>query len=98
MKQGVLLINLGTPDSTDVDAVRRYLGEFLMDEYVIDLPYWVRWLLIHGIILNVRPKKTAAAYKTIWTPDGSPLYAISRDLTQAAQLLIQAPVELAMRY
>ncbi|MBD98138.1 MAG: ferrochelatase [Candidatus Marinamargulisbacteria bacterium] len=95
---GFLLVNLGTPDSPSVSDVRRYLGEFLMDEYVIDLPYWVRWLLIRGIILNVRPKKAAAAYQSIWTKDGSPLYSISRDLTQAIQMHSEAPVELAMRY
>ena len=97
-KIGILLVNLGTPDSTSVPDVRRYLGEFLMDEYVIDLPRWVRWLLIHGIILNVRPKKTAAAYASIWTPEGSPLYTISQGLAQAVQAHSQAPIELAMRY
>ena len=62
-KKGVLLVNLGSPDSTEVKDVRRYLDEFLMDERVIDIPYWKRFLLIKGIILNVRPKKSAAAYK-----------------------------------
>lgn len=97
-QSGILLVNLGTPDSTSVPDVRRYLGEFLMDEYVIDLPHWLRWLLIHGIILRVRPKKTAAAYQSIWTDAGSPLYAISDALTQDIQSQSQIPVALAMRY
>ncbi|MFT5762585.1 MAG: ferrochelatase, partial [Polaribacter sp.] len=75
--KGVLLINLGSPDSTKTKDVRKYLDEFLMDERVIDIPYWKRWLLIKGIILNVRPKKSAAAYKKIWWKEGSPLVVIS---------------------
>ena len=53
--KGILLNNLGSPDSTEISDVKKYLGEFLMDERVIDIPYWKRWLLINGIILNVRP-------------------------------------------
>ena len=56
MKKGILLVNLGAPDSTKTRDVRKYLDEFLMDERVIDIPYWKRYLLIKGIILNVRPK------------------------------------------
>ena len=75
--KGILLNNLGSPDSTETKDVKKYLGEFLMDERVIDIPYWKRWLLIKGIILQVRPKKSGAAYKKIWWKEGSPLVVIS---------------------
>lgn len=72
-KTAALLVNLGTPDEPTTAAVRRYLAEFLADPRVIDLPRW-KWLpILHGIILRVRPKKSAALYQTIWTPEGSPL-------------------------
>lgn len=100
MKRGLLLINLGSPESTDPKDVKRYLGEFLMDERVIDLDYWKRWLLVKGIILNTRPKKSAAAYEKVWTPEGSPLIVISKNLSDKVQLLLgtDTPVELGMRY
>jgi ferrochelatase len=70
---GVLLVQLGTPDAPTPRALRRYLGEFLSDPRVIDLPAPLRWLLLHGVILRVRPRRSAAAYRQIWTPQGSPL-------------------------
>ena len=73
MKRGYLLMNTGSPDSPSVPDVKRYLGQFLMDPYVIDLPWPARALLVHGIILNTRPKKSAEAYQSIWTENGSPL-------------------------
>ena len=76
--KGVLLVNLGSPDSTEVKDVRSYLGEFLMDERVIDIPFWKRFLIVKGIILRVRPKRSAAAYKKIWWKEGSPLVVISK--------------------
>lgn len=94
----MLLVNLGSPDSTEVKDVRRYLGEFLMDERVIDIPYWKRFLLIKGIILNVRPKKSAAAYKKIWWKEGSPLVVISQRFTDKVRKKIDLPVALGMRY
>ncbi len=97
-KKGVLLVNLGSPDSTAVKDVRRYLDEFLMDERVIDIPYWKRFLLIKGIILNVRPKKSAAAYKKIWWKEGSPLVVISQRFTEKIRKKIDLPVALGMRY
>lgn len=97
-KKGVLLINLGSPDSTDVKDVRRYLDEFLMDERVIDIPYWKRYLLIKGIILNVRPKKSAAAYKKIWWEEGSPLIVISERFAEKVKKKTKLPVALGMRY
>ena len=97
-KKGVLLVNLGSPDSTKVKDVRRYLDEFLMDERVIDIPYWKRFLLIKGIILNVRPKKSAAAYKKIWWKEGSPLIVISERFAEKVKRDIDIPVALGMRY
>jgi len=97
-RPGVLLVNLGSPDSPAVADVRKYLDEFLMDERVIDIPYLARWLLIKGIILNTRPKKSAEAYAQVWQPEGSPLVHISRQLRDHVQLRTEAPVELAMRY
>ncbi|WP_304639870.1 ferrochelatase [Pseudomonas sp.] len=96
-ERGVLLVNLGSPASTEVADVRRYLNQFLMDPYVVDLPWPLRRLLV-GIILAVRPKKSAEAYASIWWEDGSPLVVISRRVQQALQARLDMPVELAMRY
>ena len=96
--KGVLLNNLGSPDSTELKDVKTYLDEFLMDERVIDIPYWKRYVLIKGIILNTRPKKSAAAYKKIWWDEGSPLVVISERFTEKLKKKIDIPVELAMRY
>ena len=91
-------MNLGSPDSTKTKDVRKYLDEFLMDERVIDIPYWKRFLLIKGIILNVRPKKSAAAYKKIWWEQGSPLVVISERFTKKVADKVNIPVALGMRY
>jgi len=96
--KGILLINLGSPDSTSTKDVRKYLDEFLMDERVIDMPYWKRFLLVKGIILNTRPKKSAAAYKKIWWKEGSPLEVISKRFKVKLQKKIDIPVALGMRY
>ncbi|WP_228853199.1 ferrochelatase [Aegicerativicinus sediminis] len=98
MKKGVLLVNLGSPDSTDPKDVKKYLDEFLMDERVIDVPYWARTLLVRGIILNTRPKASAEAYKKIWWDEGSPLIVISERVQEKVQKLVDYPVVLAMRY
>ena len=98
MKKGILLVNLGSPDSTKTKDVRRYLDEFLMDERVIDIPYWKRYLLIKGIILNTRPKKSAKAYKKIWWDEGSPLVVISERFTKKIAAKLDVPVALGMRY
>ena len=98
MSKGVLLVNLGSPNSTAVKDVRAYLDEFLMDPRVIDLPYLSRALLVKGIILRTRPKKSAAAYQKIWTKEGSPLIIHTRNLTQKVQTQLTIPVEMAMRY
>ena len=96
--KGVLLINLGSPDSPNPKDVKRYLGEFLMDERVIDVPLWARTLLVKGIILNTRPKASAAAYKKIWWEEGSPLIVLSEQLQEKVQEAVNFPVALAMRY
>ena len=96
--KGVLLVNLGSPDSNDPKDVKKYLGEFLMDERVIDLPLWLRTFLVKGIILNTRPKKSAAAYKKIWWKEGSPLIVLSKRLYQKVIKKTDIPVALAMRY
>ena len=96
--KGVLLVNLGSPDSTETKDVKRYLGEFLMDERVIDVPYLLRLFLVRGIILNTRPKKSAAAYKKIWWEEGSPLIVLSERLQEKVQAKTEFPVALAMRY
>lgn len=98
MKKGVLLVNLGSPDSPQPKDVKKYLDEFLMDERVIDLPYLLRAFLVKGIILNTRPKKSAAAYQKIWWEDGSPLIVLSKKLQQRVQPKVSVPVALGMRY
>ena len=98
MKKGVLLVNLGSPDSTEVKDVKKYLDEFLLDERVIDVPYLLRAFLVKGIILNTRPKKSAAAYKKIWWPEGSPLIVLSKRLQEKVANQTSVPVALAMRY
>lgn len=95
--RGVLLVNLGSPASTSVADVRRYLNQFLMDPYVVDLPWPLRRLLV-GLILATRPKQSAHAYASIWWEQGSPLLVISRRVQQALQTRLDMPVELAMRY
>ena len=96
--RGLLMINLGSPDSTSVKDVKKYLDEFLMDERVIGKSYWFRWFLVKVIILNTRPKKSAKAYKKIWWKEGSPLIVLSRRLFDKVLKLVKFPVALAMRY
>lgn len=94
----VLLLQLGTPDSPEVPAVRRYLREFLSDPYVIDIPAPLRYLLVYGIILPTRPKRSAAAYRKIWDERGSPLRYHSEDLRAGLEARLGRPVRLGMRY
>jgi protoporphyrin/coproporphyrin ferrochelatase len=98
VKKGILLMNLGSPDSTGVKDLRKYLNQFLMDERVIDKPWLLRALLVKGIIVPFRAPKSAEAYKAIWTDKGSPLIEITRQLKAALQNEIEQPVEIAMRY
>jgi len=97
MSKGVLLVNLGSPESTAAGDVRRYLREFLMDGRVIDVP-WLMRMFIVGMVLIKRPKESAEAYRKIWTSEGSPLIVTSRRVQAKLQERVTVPVELAMRY
>lgn len=97
-KKGVLLVNLGSPDSPEPKDVKKYLDQFLMDERVIDAPLWLRTFLVKGIILNTRPKKSARAYKKIWWKEGSPLIVLSERLQNKVQEITSVPISLGMRY
>ena len=79
-RTGVLLVNLGTPEAPDAPAVRRYLGQFLHDHRVVEISRWIWCLILHGIILRSRPRRSAAAYKKIWSETGSPLMSLTRSL------------------
>jgi ferrochelatase len=98
MRRGIVLMNLGSPDSTAVPAVRKYLNQFLMDGRVLDMAAWKRFLLVRLLITPRRAPKTAHAYRSVWTPQGAPLLAISRELQKALQAKIEFPAVLAMRY
>jgi ferrochelatase len=99
-KRAVLIVNLGSPDSTSIPDVRSYLREFLGDERVLDIAAPVRWLLLEAIILRTRPRKSAHAYQQIWTDEGSPLIVTSRKVREklAQELGSAVPVYLGMRY
>ncbi len=96
--KGVLLVNLGSPDSPTAKDVKPYLDEFLMDERVIDVPAWLRTILVRGIILQTRPRKSAHAYSKIWWEEGSPLVVISERFQEKVQGQTKVPVALGMRY
>jgi len=101
---GVLLVNLGTPDNPSAAAVRRYLRQFLWDRRVVEYPRALWWLILHGIILLLRPSRSAHAYQQVWTERGSPLLFHSQDLATALQSELagrmsgSVRVELAMTY
>ena len=95
---GVLLVNLGSPDSPSVSDVRRYLRQFLMDGRVIDLPYVPRFLLVNACILPFRPKESAKAYRKIWWTEGSPLVVTTERVGAALRKRLNVPLEVAMRY
>ena len=82
---GVLVTNLGTPDAPTTGAVRRYLAEFLADPRVIELPRWVWRLILHGVVLRIRPRRSAHAYASVWTPEGAPLLVNSRAIADALE-------------
>ncbi|MBO9480069.1 MULTISPECIES: ferrochelatase [Gammaproteobacteria] len=96
--RGVLLVNLGSPDSTSVEDVRNYLNEFLMDKHVIDLPWVIRRLILSLFILPSRPARSAEAYSAIWTEQGSPLIVNSEKCAEQLRERTSIPIELAMRY
>jgi ferrochelatase len=102
-RTGVLLVQLGTPDAAEPGAVRRYLREFLSDRRVVEIPRLIWWLILNGIILRVRPKRSAAKYASIWTAEGSPLKVISQKQAKLLQGYLgeaglDVDVALAMRY
>ena len=103
-KIGVLIVNLGTPDGADAKSVKRYLGEFLSDRRVVEIPAIAWQPILRGIILNTRPKKSAHAYQQVWTDDGSPLAAITKAQAEKMQARLGAEgaggvmVDWAMRY
>jgi ferrochelatase len=102
-RTAVLLINLGTPDAPTAPAIRRYLKELLSDPRIVEIPRLLWWPILHGIVLNVRPRRLAARYAAIWTPEGSPL---KRHAEGQARLLrgrlgqagYEVRVDYAMRY
>ena len=102
-RTAVLYCNLGTPDSPSTADVRRFLGEFLSDHRVVEIPRILWWLILHGIILRFRPAKSAAKYASIWTPEGSPLKVWTEKQAKLLQGWLgqrgyQVPVRYAMRY
>ena len=96
--RGIILMNLGSPESTEVADVRKYLDQFLMDERVIDKPWLLRALLVKGIIVPFRAPKSAEAYKQIWIEEGTPLIVYTQKLKEILEQQITEPVEIAMRY
>lgn len=101
---GVLVVNLGTPDQPTTSAVRRYLAEFLSDKRVVEIPKLLWMLILHGIILRIRPAKSAKAYQQVWSVQGSPLMATTAALTENIDKALseripgKCNVQLAMRY
>jgi ferrochelatase len=96
--RAVLLTNLGSPDNTDVASVRRYLNQFLMDPYVIQLPWLLRRALLSLFILPKRPIESAKAYRSIWMEQGSPLVVLSARVRDQLQNLLEMPISIGMRY
>ena len=100
---GILLLNLGTPDAATPKALRRYLKQFLSDRRIVEIPRMLWWLILHGIILNIRPRKSAHKYAQIWTEQGSPLLAHTRNQARLLQSFLDerglaVEVEFGMRY
>ena len=99
-KIGVLICNLGTPESYQTKDVRKFLRQFLSDGRVIEIPKIIWWFILNGIILTLRPSKSAKLYKSVWTKEGSPLLVFSKKLIEKLKLVTNddCEVELAMRY
>jgi ferrochelatase len=98
MRAGLLLCNLGTPDAPTTPALKRYLREFLWDPRVIELPRWKWWLILNLFVLTTRPRKSAEAYKEVWTDEGSPLLVISKQQQAGLAERLGVRVALGMRY
>lgn len=97
-KRGIILMNLGSPDSTSVPDLKKYLTQFLMDEKVIDKPLLLRTILVRGLIVPFRSPKSAEAYQKIWWPEGSPLIVLTDRLKSALQTKLEHPMSVSMRY
>ncbi len=98
MSKALLLVNLGSPEAPDEESLKRYLNEFLMDRYVIDTPWPIRRFVLSAFILPRRPAQSAAAYRSIWTDEGSPLIAHTHALANAIAVRVEMPTTWAMRY
>lgn len=97
-KQGVLLVNLGTPDEPTAPAVKRFLSQFLHDKRVVDMTRWLWCPLLHGAILPIRAPKVAKLYQSVWMDDGSPLMVYSKRQVEKLRKRVDIPVELGMTY
>ncbi|NOI83178.1 ferrochelatase [Vibrio tubiashii] len=97
-KQGVLLVNLGTPDEATAPAVKRFLSQFLHDKRVVDMTRWLWCPILHGVILPIRAPKVAKLYQTVWMEDGSPLLVYSKKQAEKLRKQVSMPVELGMTY
>ncbi|KGY13457.1 ferrochelatase [Vibrio tubiashii] len=97
-KQGVLLVNLGTPDEPTAPAVKRFLSQFLHDKRVVDMTRWLWCPILHGVILPIRAPKVAKLYQTVWMEEGSPLFVYSKRQAEKLKALVEMPVELGMTY
>lgn len=97
-KQGVLLVNLGTPDEATAPAVKRFLSQFLHDQRVVDMTRWLWCPILHGVILPIRAPKVAKLYQSVWTEEGSPLMVYSKRQVEKLKQLVDMPVELGMTY
>lgn len=97
-KQGVLLVNLGTPDEATAPAVKQFLSQFLHDNRVVDMTRWLWCPILHGVILPIRAPKVAKLYQSVWTEDGSPLMVYSKRQAEKLKQLVEMPVELGMTY
>ncbi len=96
-RRGILVVNLGSPESPTTTAVRRYLNEFLMDPHVLSMPWVLRRLVVSAIMVN-RPRRTARAYQRIWNDTGSPLVSLTRSVADGIRRQTGLPVAMAMRY
>jgi ferrochelatase len=96
--KGLILVNLGSPDSYQVKDVKKYLREFLMDKRVLDAPYLVRKMIVEGLVLPFRPAKSAEAYASVWMKKGAPLKVLTDGFKEELQHLVDLPISIAMRY
>ena len=98
MKTGIIISNIGSPKTTKISDVRKYLAEFLMDASVLDIPFLKRLFVVYCFILPFRPKRSAEAYKSIWLKNGSPLVVYTQELVDKLKTKLKNPIEVGMRY